>query len=116
MLLFSVQSVQSQVFKNNGAPIVMRSGCKMIVNGNAQNGKGVMTIQGNAEIRINGNFTISADTVRFENTSSGIITRNMAIDLNAVFYRNPGALSVFGIIFNSGILYNLGGLIEIGTP
>ncbi|MES2765120.1 MAG: hypothetical protein V4642_04585 [Bacteroidota bacterium] len=116
LLLFSVQSLKSQIFKNNGMPIVMKPGAKMIVNGNAQNAKGSMTIQANAELRVNGNFAISADTVRFENTSSGIITGDMSIAFGAVFFRNPGSLSIFGIVFNSGILNNLGGIIEIGAP
>jgi hypothetical protein len=115
-LFCNVQNLQSQVLKNNGAPIFFKTGSTVIVNGDGQNAGGNITIQGNAEFRINGNFTVSTDTIRFETTALGIITGNMVIASGGIFYRNPGSLSVFGIIYNSGILYNLGGIIEIGIP
>ena len=115
LLFLSVSSLKSQIFTNNGAVVTLKTGSRMIVNGDVKNAKGNMNIQGSSEFHVHGNFTISADTVRFENSSVGIVLGNMNINTGAFFYRNLGSLSVLGIIFNSGNLYNYGGLIEIGS-
>jgi hypothetical protein len=116
-LLFFIPSLmQGQVLKNNGAPVFLKEGTKVFVNGSGENAGGTIVIETNSELRINGNFALAADTVRFENSSTGVVAGNMTISSQSVFYRHLGALSVFGAIINSGIFYNLGGLVEIGQP
>ena len=108
--------VKAQVFKNNGAVITVKEGSRVIINGNAENSRGKMLIERNGELRVYGDLTITSDTVLFKNSALGFVTGNMIVANSGVFYRNSGYLTVFGAIFNSGKLYNLGGIIEIGLP
>jgi hypothetical protein len=115
-IFFSVENLYPQVLKNNGVKISVKPNTKLVVNGNVLNQTGKILVETTGELRINGNFTVNSDTVHFYDNSLGLVTGNITIGAPGVIYRNPGYLTVFGAIFNSGFLLNSGGIIEIGPP
>lgn len=105
-----------QTLTNNGATIHVSTKALVFVNGSTLNKEGRMDVQDSAQVTFNGDVTIVRGGLFMFRNSSVSISRNLSIDIAGTCWRyDPGALRVFGTIFNDGDLANDGEII-LGRP
>lgn len=116
LLLAAWVKAPCQTLTNNGATIHVSTKALVFVNGATLNRDGRIDIQDSAQVTFNGDVSIARGGLFMFRNSSVTIARNLSIDIAGTCWRyDPGALRVFGTIFNDGDLANDGEIV-LGRP